>query len=180
MASTTDTGTAAQTTPNYNAQATTAAAGMLSAYSSITAGQTQKTIDDTNAKYARTQAQQTLAAGGYEATVKMAEGEIAQAKQRSGAAAGGTLINSGSNADVTQSMQRGNEMDQLMIQTMANRRAYGYSTQATSDEISGNLAKSQGELGAAASALNAFSQIELESDPTFMGQRRGLMLSAGR
>ena len=164
----------------FTPQIMTALGGLAAISGSIFSGQAQKRISQFNADYASQQKLQALQSGGYQATVRQAEAQILEAKTRSRQAAGGTVINAGSNAAVIGSQERGNEMDQLMINTMASRRAYGFGVQATDDTMRGKLAEQASFGSSVSSILSTAGQEWLEADPTYdprFGRGLNLMVS---
>lgn len=165
--------------PNYGAMGLTAAGGIVTALSEHKAGKYNKAIADFNASQAHIQAEQALQTGGFQESVRQAEANIQQARTKSGQAAGGTVIGAGTNRLVTTSQEAGNEMDQLMIQTMANRRSYGYDVAEADDIAKGNMGMRTADNAAIATLLQTGNELSLESDPSY-GGLRGSGIHIGR
>lgn len=141
--------------------------GLLSAFSNIFGGSAEASkfryqagmarmnaaINKQNADYERIIGEREAARSGMKTAFQVSN-------IRSGEAAHGGLVDSGSNADVVESQHAVGALDMATIRNSAARRAYGYEVKAAEDESSAKMfemgatnAKTAGWIKAAGSIL---------------------------
>lgn len=146
--------------------AATLASGAISAVGSIEKGQASSAAAKYNAGIAQnnaTIAQQNATFAGQEGQQNAA---IAEGKTRAqvGAitaaqAANGVEVNSGSALDVRSSAAELGELNAINIRANAARQAYGFQTEATSDQAQAQLNKSQAQSDSTAGYISAGSTL---------------------
>lgn len=146
--------------------AATLASGAISAVGSIEKGQASSAAAKYNAGIAQnnaTIAQQNATFAGQEGEQNAA---IAEGKTRAqvGAitaaqAANGVEVNSGSALDVRSSAAELGELNAINIRANAARQAYGFQTEATSDQAQAQLNKSQAQSDSTAGYIGAGSTL---------------------
>lgn len=136
-----------------------AAAGGLSAYSSISAGQAQAEQARRNADVAAWKAGAALEQGQTEGEMKNLEAGARISKGAVERAGGNVDTQSGSAVDTAESNRLLAEYDVNAIRVNAARQSWGYETQAQDFLAEANLAESRAGFGAASSILGAASQV---------------------
>lgn len=175
---TADTGPAAGVGPNAGGMALTAAGAATSMYGTYLSSRYNRNALRQSAQLARMQAQQAREAGAFAAArVSTREGLI-EAQERGSAAGGNVLVNSGSNKAVQYSTEQGSNMDRYMIETNARRQAFGYQMRGVGLDSEARMQTQNATMAMAGTAVNAGSQLWLESDPNFAGFRgRGIQFA---
>lgn len=138
------------------------AAGGIGAFGAIRQGQAQQASQDYNAKIASNNAQiatQNAAFAGAEGDTNAAAKEM-QTRAKVGAitaaqGANGLDVNKGSAVDVRASAAELGQLDAMTIRSNAARQAYGYQTQAVSDNAQSALDRATGKNDATAGYITA-------------------------
>jgi hypothetical protein len=125
-----------------------------------------------NAAVARNNAGYAEAAGQTSATATALKGAAQQGKIKTGQAASGVSVNTGSAVDVQASAHELNKLDTATDLHNADLQAYGYRTQATSDDAQAALDRAEAkqapigaDLAAAGGILGAASSLGLKWGP---------------
>lgn len=122
---------------------TTAVGVGMKAYGDYSAGQARGNLADMNAKIASEQARSEMASGSYNANLVRQKGAKVMGQQVAAIGAN-NLQQTGTNATVVADTARATEMDALMTQNNALRRAWGFEVQGASDTYQGKLARAAG------------------------------------
>lgn len=180
LAGTTSGGTTANTDvgANTGGMALTAAGALTSAYGTYLSAKYNRHALERNAQMARMQAQQAIQAGQFAANRVTTRERQIEGQERSSAAAGGVVVNAGSNKAVQASTESAGAMDRYMIELNARRQALGFNMRAVGDESQGRLEQLNATQQEGATAANAAGMLWLESDPNFTGFRgRGIQFA---
>lgn len=165
---------------NWGAMLLTSIGGAGSAISQRDAGRANAGIADANARTALAQEQEELNKGRFDANLAAVRGHQLAETQRAGMAGSGVVAGAGGEAAVLGSTAQMTAMDRMLIERNAARRALGYETQAQSDLMQGEAAKTKGDLGAVSTLLSTGAQDWLESEGTYRGYHgSGVGLGAG-
>lgn len=165
---------------NWGAMLLTTVGGIGSAISQRDAGKTNASIAGANAVTAQAQAQEEINKGAFDANLATVRGRQLASAQRAGAAGSGVVAGAGGEAAIVGSTDQMTSMDRMLIERNAARRALGYTSQADSDLMQGEAAKSKGDLGAFSTLLSTGAQDWLESESTYRGYHgSGVGLGAG-
>lgn len=137
----------------FVAMAATAAGAGVSAYSTYEQGQSQKALNDYNAKLSDQNAQVAQRDAAIQANFTRHENQRIMAKQRAAFAANGVATDTGSPL-LTQVAQAGYlEMGALETERQGGIKAGQYQQQAVLDRMAGKAARRAGNLGATATLL---------------------------
>lgn len=165
---------------NWGAMLLTTIGGVGSAISQRDAGKANQGIANANAITARAQETEEINKGAFEANLATVRGRQLAETQRAGAAGSGVVVNAGGESALTGSTAQLTSMDRMLIERNAARRALGYRTQAETDIVQGEAARTKGDLGALSTLLSTGAQDWLESESTYRGYHgSGVGLGAG-
>jgi hypothetical protein len=126
-------GVAAQATP-----------GILSGIGGLMQGNYGAAVAQNNAALSRQNAASAVEAGQYNASQALAHGSTVQAQQEASQGANGLDVGVGSAVATRQATGRISAMDAAMIQYNAARTAYGFQTQANTEDTQAKLDKMAG------------------------------------
>lgn len=126
---------------------------LFNAYASYEQGKYLDKVAKVNAGISEQAAQDAVARGGIEADEQRKTTQQIIGAQRTGFAAGGIDVNSGSAGMIQDDVAAMGELDALTIINNAAREAYGYRVQAMDQRQQGKLAKYSGKMDAIGSIL---------------------------
>lgn len=126
---------------------------LFNAYASYEQGKYLDKVAKVNAGISEQAAQDAVARGGIEADEQRKTTQQIIGAQRTGFAAGGIDVNSGSAGQIQNDVAAMGELDALTIINNAAREAYGYRVQAMDQRQQGKLAKYSGKMDAIGSIL---------------------------
>ena len=121
-----------------------AAPGILSGLGGLQQADYMAAVTRNNAAIARGNASQALQAGQYNASTVKMRGSTLAAEQQVAQAANGVDVGVGSAAAVRDATQRMSALDAAMVQYNAAKQAFGFETQAATDETQAKLYKMSG------------------------------------
>lgn len=149
-----------------------AMAGMQ-AVSGVSQGKAEQKTAEANAALLRTQAQQELAAGAYEAQRRASQTRQTIGTQRALYGASGAVVGAGTPLAVTSDTAAIGAEDEAMIRQNAARRAWGLEEQAKQVRYAGKMAKRQAitqgfttALGSAAKAYETAQYLKTRQPTT--------------
>jgi len=123
----------------------------------------QKTVSDSNARFAELNATQAIQEGDRAALQVRQQGDAITGTQRAGFAGQGVDVNTGTAADVQRETQTLSAMDALTLKNNAWRKAYGYKVEAINATRKGQFAQKAADQAASdtllTGGLNAFSTL---------------------
>lgn len=138
------------------AGAATSAAGTYGQYQAQSKNAAyQAQVAANNAQIAKQNEELEMQAGSQQVTNNEMKTRAAVAKTKTGQAAGGIDVNSGSAVDVRSGEAETGMLDALTIRTNAARRAYGYAVQSTSDTAESGLLASESKQASEAAPFAA-------------------------
>lgn len=126
---------------------------LFNAYSSYEQGKYLDKVSKVNAGMSEQAARDALARGEIEADDMRKQTRQVIGTQRTGFAANGIDVNTGSAGQIQDDTAALGELDALTILNNAAREAYGYRVQAVDQRQQGKLAKYQGKMEAFGSIL---------------------------
>lgn len=126
---------------------------LFNAYSSYEQGKYLDKVSKVNAGISEQAAKDALARGKVEADDMRQQTKQVIGTQRTGFAANGIDVNTGSAGQIQNDTAALGELDALTILNNAAREAYGYRVQAVDQRQQGKLAKYQGKMEAFGSIL---------------------------
>ncbi len=124
--------------------ALSAVSGLSQASQQRQEGRMQQQIGNYNAQVSEQQAADAQRRGIFEAGERRALTRQQIGRQRTGLAASGVDVSTGSALDIFADTAAFGEMDAQTIQANAMREAYGYRTQATGQRFQGDMARQAG------------------------------------
>lgn len=160
------------------------AGGAVGAYGALKSASAQANaakynaaIDSENANVARQNAAIAGQSGAEQAGMTSLKGRAVAGEMRANQAAGNIDVNSGSPVDVQMSQRELSEIDALTVRSNATRQAYGYQTQAESqqaeaglqtyeagqDITAGGIGAASTFLGGVSSAASKYTAFQLQS-----------------
>lgn len=136
--------------------AVTSAAGTYGSYQAQSANASyQAQVAANNAQIAKHNEALEMQAGSQQTTNREMKARSDVARTKTGQAAGGIDVNSGSAVDVRAGEAETGMLDALTIRTNAARRAYGYAVQSTSDTAESGLLASESKQASEAAPFAA-------------------------
>ena len=117
----------------------------LMAYGQYRQGQTAQKMANYNADVARVKAADAISAGAIAEQQQRNKTRQILGAQTAAMAASGSVIGSGTNADILDQTVKYGELDAQTIRTNAWKAAFGLETQARADNLQGALAASAGQ-----------------------------------
>lgn len=126
---------------------------LFNAYASYEQGKYLDKVAKVNARMSDQAADDAIARGGIEADEHRKATQQVIGSTRTGFAAAGIDVNSGTAGLIQDDVAALGELDALTIINNAAREAYGYRVQAMDQRQQGKLAKYQGKMGAIGSIL---------------------------
>lgn len=126
---------------------------LFNAYASYEQGKYLDKVAKVNAGISEQAAQDAVARGSIEADEQRKTTQQIIGAQRTGFAAGGIDVNSGTAGLIQDDVAALGELDALTIINNASREAYGYKVQAMDQRQQGRLARYQGNMEAVGSIL---------------------------
>jgi undecaprenyl pyrophosphate synthase len=115
-----------------------------------------------NATIAAQNADYSRQAGQQQATITSMKGAAKGADIKTGLAAHGVDVNTGSALDVEAGQRETNELDTETVLNNADLQAYGYTTQAVNDKAQAQQDEVGGILGAAGTLVGSASSLGLK------------------
>ncbi|MNJ23108.1 hypothetical protein D3C77_174860 [compost metagenome] len=134
------------------------ASALMSAQQSQQQGAATAAANIQNAQYAGQAAEDAVARGEFESDQQRLRTNAAIGTQRTGFAANGVDVNTGSAAEIQDDTAALGELDALTIRNNAAREAWGYRTQEQQNLLAARTAKRQGKTGMFGSLLTAGAQ----------------------
>ena len=131
----------------------------VSAVGTYEAGHFQSEVARNNAIIAKQNADYARTAGGEQAAIASRKGAAQGAALKTGLAANGVDVNSGSAVDVEAGARETSKLDAETVLNNAELQAYGYTTQATNFKAQSAQDEAGGIWGAAGSLLSNASSI---------------------
>lgn len=135
------------------------AAAAASAYGAISSGQYQAAVARNNAKMAEQNQKYSIEAGNQQAQLQSMRSAQVQGQIRSALAADNVSVNSGSAETVQADQTASSDLDTETTLHNAFLQAYGYQTQAQSDNAQAGQDVTAGYEGAATDLLGASSSL---------------------
>lgn len=126
---------------------------LFSAYSSMENGKYLDKISKQNAAVSNRAAADSIQRGAIDADEQRKETQQVIGSQRTGFAANGIDVNTGTAGQIQNDSAALGELDALTLINNAAREAYGYKVQAIDQRQQGKLAKYQGKMDAIGSIL---------------------------